>query len=207
MSNRDQNLVLLTGTVSKDVTTNKTQKGLSIANIPVSTKVVRQNGTEIVTYHTILCFGELADLAATFKVGNRIHCSGSIQKESWEKEGVKQYTTKVKATHLILSSREAEDQPQATNSGGNSSGNFPLGETSNKAGFPFSYKRYGIRFEKPGAGDNGCSPPVEHKGVFVTCRWEDPSDASYGGTVYAMKDGSEQWDEIDKIPSSVDLPF
>lgn len=109
---RDLNRMEILGSVSKDVIVNHTSKGLAIASIPVATKVSRQSGTDIVTYHTVVCFGELAEMAAHFKVNDRIFATGSLQKDSWDDNGVKRYATKLKATHLGKVQGEASDSEQ-----------------------------------------------------------------------------------------------
>ena len=65
---RDLNKATILGTVTREVRTNQTGKGLSVANIPVGTVQQRQNGMEITTYHTVVCFGDLADIASTLNV-------------------------------------------------------------------------------------------------------------------------------------------
>jgi single-strand DNA-binding protein len=108
---RDLNKVEVMGTISKPVRTASSKSGLPIANIPIATVQKRQTGNDITTYHTIVCFGELADMASTFNVGDRVFATGSIQNESYEKDGQRQTMTKVKATHLAQLASEATDGP------------------------------------------------------------------------------------------------
>lgn len=204
---RDLNKIELIGSVSQAVRMNQSAKGLSIANIPIETKVTRQSGQEISTYHTIVCFGELADMASTFNIGDRLFATGSIQNESYEKDGQKRYVTKVKATHLAKLAAEAEDQPQQAAQKGGNDANFPLGETSKSAGFPFYDTEREVTWEKPSKENNGCSPVIEKSGVFMTCRWENPEDPFSGGVVFGMKDGEETWDKLGDIPCTTDIPF
>jgi len=205
---RDLNKMELIGSVSQEIRMNQSAKGLSIANIPVATKVTSRSGAEISTYHTIVCFGDLADMASSFKVGDRVFATGSIQNESYEKDGQKKYVTKIKASHLAKLAAEAEDRPQeAAPNGGNSTANFPLGETNKTVGFPFYDTERQVTWAAPTKDDNGCSPVVEKSGVFMTCRWENPEDPLSGGVVYGMKDGEETWNTLGNIPSTVDLPF
>tara|TARA_R100001463_G_scaffold45515_1_gene93816 strand:+ start:6312 stop:6932 length:621 start_codon:yes stop_codon:yes gene_type:complete len=205
---RDQNRVSLKGTVSKEVTTATSKNGLAIANIPISTTQSRQNGNDITTYHTIVCFGELAEMAASFQLGDRVSVEGSIQNDSYEKDGQRIRVTKVKASHLDKLFSEAVDAPAGNASPKKEdSANFPLGEASKPTGFPFLDSQRQINWEKPGPEDNGCSPVVEQSGVHMTCRWEDPENPLSGGIVYGMKDGEESWTQLGTIPNTVDLPF
>jgi single-strand DNA-binding protein len=204
---RDLNKMELIGSVSQEIRVNQSAKGLAIANIPVSTKVVRQSGQEISTYHTIVCFGELAEMASTFKVGDRVFATGSIQNESYEKDGQKRYVTKVKATHLAKLAAEAEDKPAQEAPKGGNTANFPRGETSKPAGFPFYDTERQVTWAAPNKDGNGCSPVVEKSGLFMTCRWENPEDPLCGGVVYGMKDGEDTWNTLGNIPSTVNIPF
>lgn len=202
---RDLNTVEILGTVSREVKLNKSAKGLSIANIPVATKVTRQGGTEISTYHTIVCFGELADMAAGFSVGDRVFVNGSIQNESYEKDGQKVYVTKIKASCLAKLASEAEDTAPSAQSGGAAPENFPRGEA--KSSFPFFDNKNQINWSAPGPNDKNCSPIVEKGGVHMTCAWVDPKDPTKGGTVYGMRDGEDNWIKLNDIPNTQDIPF
>lgn len=208
---RDLNKVELLGSVSKEVRINQSAKGLSIANIPVSTVQKRANGMEINTYHTVVCFGELADMASTFKVGDRVFASGNIQNESYEKDGQKVYVTKVKASHLARLSAEALDTPAGSQSapkGGDAPANFPHGETNKSVGFPFYDEQRSIKWEQPAKDGSQCSPTVEKNGLVLTCRWEDEEDPSRGGTVFGMKQGETEWSVHGQIPGvDNDIPF
>tara|TARA_R100001163_G_C5022336_1_gene164832 strand:- start:160 stop:774 length:615 start_codon:yes stop_codon:yes gene_type:complete len=203
---RDLNKVTLIGTVSKDISTATSQKGLAIANIPIQTAQSRQNGSDIVTYHTILCFGELAELASTFKVGDRVMAEGSIQNDSYEVDGQKRRVTKVKASVLAKLQTVAED-----NMGGSkkeeSSENFPHGETRNSSGFPYFDAEREVTFEKPTEGDKGCSPVVTKSNVHFTCRWSDPNNPFKGGIVFGLNDGEKDWKQVGTIESTANIPF
>lgn len=188
---RDLNKIEVLGTVSQPVRTNKTGSGLSIANIPIATVVKnRTSGKEFTTYHTIVCFAELADMASSFSEGDRVFATGSIQNDSYEKDGQRVRVTKIKASHLAKVLSEALDQPQESPSNGKGdTANFPHGEISTTASFPFHDAERQVTWAAPTKDDNGCSPVVEKSGVFMTCRWEDPGNPLLGGIVYGMKDG------------------
>ena len=206
---RDLNKVSLVGTVSKEVTTATSQKGLAIANIPIQTSQNRMNGNPIVTYHTIVCFGELAEMAASFKINDRVMAEGSIQNDSYEdKDGQKRRVTKVKASVLAKLASEAQDS-MAPATGEKPAANFPLGEAKDKqsSGFPFFDTERQVNWEQPSKEDNGCSPVIEKSGVHMTCRWENPDNPLHGGIVYGMKDGEESWSQLGTIPNTANVPF
>tara|TARA_R110000824_G_scaffold324556_3_gene511510 strand:- start:1053 stop:1667 length:615 start_codon:yes stop_codon:yes gene_type:complete len=203
---RDLNKVELLGSVSREIKMAQSAKGLSIANIPIATVVSRQSGSDIKTFHTIVCFGELADMASTFVVGDRVFISGSVQNESYEKNGQKVYVTKIKASHLAKLMSEAEDKPPGGETKKEESAeNFPLGEVSSKPNFPFYDAERKVTWDKP--GDSKCSPCIVKDGINMTCQWESMEDPSLGAVVFGMKDGDESWKEIGTIKSTVDIPF
>jgi single-strand DNA-binding protein len=204
---RDLNKATILGTVTREVRTNQTAKGLSVANIPVGTVQQRQNGMEITTYHTVVCFGDLADIGATLNVGDRIFVQGQIQTDSWEKDGEKRYTTKVKASHLARCSAEAVDSPKAaTNGGGEAPANFPHGGANKKVGFPYFDTERQIKWDKP-QKETMCSPAVEKNGITFVCRWENEESPYFGGTVFGMREDEADWQIVGEIPNTQTVPF
>lgn len=207
---RDLNKVELMGSVSREVKLNQSAKGLSIANIPMATIQNRQNGMQITTYHTVVCFGALADMAAKFQVDDRIFVSGNIQNESYEKDGQKVYVTKVKASHLAKIASEAIDSPPQSKGapeGGKPAANFPHGETNKVVSFPFFDTERQVNWEKPEKDGSMCSPTIEKNGLIMICRWENDEDPTCGGTVFGMKPDDTEWSVIGEIPNTVKVPF
>jgi len=199
---RDLNKVELLGTISQDLRLATSKSGLSIANIPISTTQVKQNGTEISTYHTIVCFGELADMASEFAVGDRIFASGKIQNESYEKDGQKVRVTKIVASHLakLLSEGVGEKQgASAPAPGGKPPANFLHGESKPKPTFPFFDAERQLNWPKP--EENNCSF-ITQGDVTLTCAWQDPENPSKGGSVYEMKKDDTDWQSIGSISTA-----
>ena len=55
-------------------------------------------------------------MASTFNVGDRVFANGSIQNESYEKDGQKRTMVKIKASHLARLASEAMDSPPQASS-------------------------------------------------------------------------------------------
>ena len=60
----------------------------------------RQERTE---WHRVVCWARLAEIATSYlRQGSRVYVEGRLQTRSWDKDGVKRYTTEVVATLLEL---------------------------------------------------------------------------------------------------------
>ena len=207
---RDLNKTELLGTIGKEVKTFVSKDGLAITNIPITTTQKRRDGkSDINTYHTIVCFAELAEMAANFNVGDRIFATGSIQNDSYEKDGQRVYVTKIKATHLakLASEASANEKPSAGPAqGGNSTANFPRGESSPVAAFPYHDDKRNVSWPKPDANSDGHSY-ARNGDYTLTCAWNDPSDPKKGGAVYGMTEGDSEWQPMGSIPNTAPIPF
>tara|TARA_R110000751_G_scaffold246434_2_gene346388 strand:- start:1045 stop:1689 length:645 start_codon:yes stop_codon:yes gene_type:complete len=213
---RDLNNMNLLGTIGREVKMFESKNGLAISNIPVTTVQQRQGKSEISTFHTVVCFGELATMAADFKVGDRIYASGKIQNDSYEKDGQKIRVTKIVASHIAKVLNEGVEQSTQTTpqsnpapGGGQPPANFPLGESSAKTTFPFHDVERNMIWVKPTAEDQGCSFHKEQgTEVLMTCAWNDPLEPEKGGTVYSMdpSKGDTDWKHVGNVPSTL-IPF
>jgi single stranded DNA-binding protein len=204
---RDTNMVFLTGTVSKDVESGSTNSGLSYANIPMATVKSGFNGkADQTTFHTVSCFGELADMASGLVVGNRLSVTGRIQTDSWGGENgtPKTYRQKVVASNVSKILGEASEGEKATAQGGKPPENFLRGESSPKAAFPFHDAERNVDWPKP--GPDGCSFITTDKAT-ITCAWLNPQNPVEGGSVYEMKPGDSDWNPIGSIQATAKTPF
>ena len=206
---RDLNKTELLGTIGREVKTFVSKDGLAITNIPITTVQQRRDKTDISTYHTIVCFAELAEMAADFQIGDRIFATGSIQNDSYEKDGQKVYVTKIKATHLakLASESSSEPKPNAGSNGENkSTANFLRGESSNPVAFPYHDSKRQISWDQPGPDADGCSYASQGD-LTLTCAWQDPSNPKKGGSVYGMREGDKEWQPMGSIPNTASIPF
>jgi single stranded DNA-binding protein len=206
---RDLNKTELLGTIGREVKTFVSKDGLAITNIPITTVQKRRDKTDISTYHTIVCFAELAEMAADFQIGDRIFATGSIQNDSYEKDGQKVYVTKIKATHLAKLASELSSEPKADSGsaqGGKPAANFLRGESSNPVAFPYHDNERQISWSQPGPDADGCSYASQGD-LTLTCAWQDPSNPKKGGSVYGMREGDKEWKPMGSIPNTASVPF
>lgn len=72
----------------------------TVANFTIATsesyKDKDGNKVDKTEWHRIVAWGKLADICAQYlHKGSQVYVEGKLQTRSWEKEGVKQYTTEI----------------------------------------------------------------------------------------------------------------
>lgn len=103
------NKVILIGNVGKDPEVRYLEKNVAVANFTLATSergFTMQNGTQIperTEWHNIVAWRGLAELAEKYiRKGSPLYIEGKIQTRSWEKEGIKRYTTEIYADTIQL---------------------------------------------------------------------------------------------------------
>ena len=121
---RGVNKAIIVGTLGQDPDVKHTASGSSVVNISVATNESWKDKTtgqqvEKTEWHRIVIFGKLAEIAAQYlKKGSQVYFEGKIQTRTWDKEGVKMYTTEIVANEMQMlggkseSSAPAQRQPQ-----------------------------------------------------------------------------------------------
>lgn len=73
-----------------------------------------QNGTVVpdrTEWHNIVAWRGLADIAEKYiRKGTQIYVEGKLQTRSWEKDGIKRYTTEIVADSIELLGRRGDSQ-------------------------------------------------------------------------------------------------
>ena len=107
----DLNKVMLIGRAGKDPETRFTNNRVPISSFTLATTSRwKDNQTqemhEETEWHNIVCFGRLAEIASEFlKKGQQCFIEGQLKTQSWERDGVRQSKTEIRAKELILLSR------------------------------------------------------------------------------------------------------
>lgn len=109
------NKAILLGNVGKDPEIRYLDKDVAVANFTLATTdraITLANGTQIperTEWHNIVAWRGLATLAEKYiKKGTQIYIEGKIQTRSWEKDGVKRYTTEIYAETIQLLGKKPE---------------------------------------------------------------------------------------------------
>ena len=127
------NRVQLIGNLGRDPETVATNSGTVIVKFPLATskKWKTQNGQnhEKTTWHNIDVFGNAAKFCQSYlKKGQSVFIEGEIETNSWEKDGVKQYRTSIRAFSVqsLTPATNTGNQSQANPYSDNSSGLPPM---------------------------------------------------------------------------------
>ena len=115
------NKVILLGNVGKDPEVRYLEKNVAVANFTLATTergYTLQNGTQIpdrTEWHNIVAWRGLAEIAEKYiRKGSQLYIEGKIQTRSWEKDGIKRYTTEIYADTIQLLSKK-QDTTDTTN--------------------------------------------------------------------------------------------
>jgi single-strand DNA-binding protein len=132
---RGVNKVILVGHLGADPEVRYTANGTAVAKFNLATSESytdkegnRQDKTE---WHRIVAWRKLAEICGQYLTkGRLIYVEGSLQTNSWEKDGVKRYTTEIIARDMqILDSgknREQLDEPFRREPGETNETDFPF---------------------------------------------------------------------------------
>ena len=113
------NKVILLGNVGKDPEVRYLDSGIAVASFSLATSDRARtlpNGTQVperTEWHNIVAWRGLAELTEKYiRKGSQLYIEGKIQTRSWEKDGVKRYTTEIYAeTIQLLGKRPEQSEP------------------------------------------------------------------------------------------------
>lgn len=114
------NKAILVGNVGRDPEVRYLEKNVAVANFTLATTergYTMQNGTQVpdrTEWHNIVAWRGLAELAEKhIKKGSQLYIEGKIQTRSWEKDGVKRYTTEIYAETIQLLGKRSDSNDSA----------------------------------------------------------------------------------------------
>ena len=104
---RGVNKVILVGNLGNDPETKYTQGGMAITTLSVATTSVRKDkdGQQIekTEWHRVKLFGKLGEIAGEYlRKGSQCYLEGRIEYGSYDKDGVKHYTTDIIADEMQM---------------------------------------------------------------------------------------------------------
>lgn len=109
------NKVILVGNAGKDPEVRYLEKNVAVANFTLATTergYTMQNGTQVperTEWHNIVAWRGLAEICEKYvRKGSQLYIEGKIQTRSWEKDGIKRYTTEIYAESIQLLGRKPE---------------------------------------------------------------------------------------------------
>lgn len=113
------NKAILVGNVGKDPEVRYLEKEVAVASFTLATTergYTMQNGTQVpdrTEWHNVVAWRGLATLAEKYiRKGRQLYIEGKIQTRSWEKDGIKRYTTEILADNIqFLGTRPESIEP------------------------------------------------------------------------------------------------
>ena len=104
---RGVNKVILVGNLGNDPDVKYTQGGMAITTLSLATTSVRKdrdgNTQEKTEWHRVKLFGKLGEIAGEYlRKGRQVYIEGRIEYGSYEKDGVKHYTTDIVADEMQM---------------------------------------------------------------------------------------------------------
>jgi len=116
------NKVILLGHVGKDPEVRYLDKDVAVANFTLATTeraYTLANGTQVperTEWHNIVAWRGLATIAEKYiKKGTQIYVDGKIQTRSYEKDGIKRYTTDIVAENITLLGKKPDSTEAPAN--------------------------------------------------------------------------------------------
>jgi len=110
------NKAILIGNLGRDPEISYTPGGMTIAKFSLATSERRKNKNtgemkEHTDWHRITVFGRLAEICKDcLSKGRQVCIEGRIQTNSWEKDGIKRYTTEIIASKMkMLGSKNSKE--------------------------------------------------------------------------------------------------
>ncbi|MCB0727540.1 MAG: single-stranded DNA-binding protein [Ignavibacteriae bacterium] len=101
------NKVMLIGHLGKDPEMSYTPSGIAVCKFSLATnesyKGEDGNLVERTEWHNIVAWRKLGEICSTYlKKGSKIYAEGKIQTETYEKEGKKNYFTKIVLSDMVM---------------------------------------------------------------------------------------------------------
>lgn len=104
------NKAIIVGNLTKDPELKSTTTGRKVVSFSMATnknwKDRQGNKQESVEYHNCVAWGRTAEVIAEYaKKGQKLYIEGFLQTRSWEKDGVKRYSTEIVVDIMQLGSK------------------------------------------------------------------------------------------------------
>lgn len=111
---RSLNRVQLLGNLGHSPDVKYTPDGTPVANFTMATseswKDKNGDKQERTEWHRVVLWRKLAEIAGQYlKKGSKVYVSGKLQTRSWEKDGVKHFTTEIVADEIIMLDGRQDD--------------------------------------------------------------------------------------------------
>ena len=116
---RTYNTSTVLGRVGNDVILRYTQSGQAVTNLSLATNERRKDGPEVTTWHRVVLWGKLAELAERYvRKGEAVYVEGPLSSRLWtDKDGETHSRLELTAKELIFlggRNEDAGEKPSST---------------------------------------------------------------------------------------------
>lgn len=126
------NKVILIGHVGQDPDVRHTANETVVVNFSLATSHKFKGETQT-EWNRCVAFGKLGEIIGQYvKKGSKIYVEGRLQTRSWDKDGVKQYTTEIVVNEMQMldsraesAGRDGDARPSENPAGGQGAGKPP----------------------------------------------------------------------------------
>ena len=129
------NKAMIIGNLGQDPEKKVSENGTVITTFSVATteKWKDKNSGETIEqteWHRVVAFRRLAEICAEYlRKGSRVYIEGKLQTRSWEKDGVKRYSTEIVAQEMkMLDSRSTDNYQDKEEYLGSGQGERKIGD-------------------------------------------------------------------------------
>lgn len=135
------NTAQVIGNLTADPELSQTPGGQSVCTVGVATnrswKDARGQKQEEVEFHSIVCWGKLADIVGQYlKKGAKVYFAGRLKTRTWDdKDGKKCYKTEIIAEDMIMLGGKRDGERHTASAPQHTDDDFGQGEDSLAAGF------------------------------------------------------------------------
>ena len=174
------NKVTLLGNVGKDPEHRVTPSGISVCKFSIATTESFKNNNDQwedrTEWHNVECWRGIADIANKYlRKGNKVYIEGKMKTDSYEKDGITRYSTKVVASEMVLLTPKDSPQGGSGNYGGgqsysNNNSNSPAQSSNNNFGGADDFNVENNSYSKPAAPANSKS---EYNVDMESEAWDD----------------------------------
>jgi len=143
MAGKSVNKAILIGNLGKDPELRYAPNGSAVATFSLATneswKDQQGNVQERTTWHNIVVWGKLAEIAAEYlKKGRKVYIEGRIQYRDYEdKSGNKRYVTEIVCNDLVMLSSRQDGERSESGGGEESVSSEPSTSGETKDDLPF----------------------------------------------------------------------
>lgn len=129
------NKAILIGNLGSDPEVRTISNNSKVATFSLATSESFKDKTtgekkSVTEWHNIVLWNNLAEIATKYlKKGSKVFIEGKIKTRSWDKDGIKRYTTEIVGDNMVMLGEKSQSAQQSVSQSSGYSGPPPDGNT------------------------------------------------------------------------------